>query len=391
MDQPIYLDHNATTPMLLPVVEAMSEAMRAGYANPASQHGAGRRARRVVEDAREQIIRLLGGDTSGRQPDRLIFTSGGTEANNLALFGLAGSPVGAAKRLVTTGIEHPSIAAAADELARRGWQIERLPVDRSGVVDPQSLAPLLEQPSSMVSVMLGNNETGAIQPVGELATLATAAGVPMHTDAVQVVGKLAVDFRTLGVDLLSFTAHKLHGPLGIGALLLRGETPLAPQLFGGFQQAGLRPGTESAPLVVGMLTALECWHAEQAARREHLAKLRDRFEQQITAGCPQVVVVSKDTERLPHTSNLAFVGFDRQALFLALDMEQVACSTGSACASGSSEPSPVLLSMGLPEEQIGGSLRFSFATETTLAEVDEAVRRILLVCKRLEQQNTLRK
>ena len=391
MNEPIYLDNNATTSMSPAVVAAMTDAMQAGYANPSSQHAAGRRARRVLEEARQRIVELLGGDPTGRTPDRLVFTSGGTEANNLALRGVAQSAAGVAKRLVTSPIEHPSVAKMAKQLAREGWQVDYLPVTQAGVVDPSALETLLDQPTSLMSVMLGNNETGALQPISELASQAAAKGIATHTDAVQVVGKLPVDFRELGVSLLSFTAHKFHGPLGIGGLLMRGDTELAPQLLGGFQQAGLRPGTESVPLVVGLRAALEEWHDQQATRAARLTELRDRFEQQILAGWPSTVVVSRDAPRLPHTSNLAFVGLDRQAFFLALDMQNVACSTGSACASGSSEPSPVLLAMGLDPAQIAGSLRFSFAANTTPAEVDEAVCRILLVCKHLQQQNTGRK
>lgn len=389
MQSPIYLDNNATTPMAAEVVDAMAEAMRAGYANPASQHEAGRQARRVLESARERIVELLGGQTGGRQPDRLIFTSGGTEANNLALAGLArmaeehcGGPL----RLLLSPVEHPSIARAADALAVGGWRFDHLEIDPNGVVKPESLEQLLRADTRLVTCMLGNNETGVLQPVTELAAVATSRGAVFHTDAVQAVGKIDVHFRELGASSMSFTAHKLHGPLGIGGLLLRGDTQLAPQLFGGFQQAGLRPGTESVALVVGMLTALELWHAERTDRLERLTSLRDRFEQQVCAEVSYAQVVAAGAERLPHTSNIAFCGLDRQALFLALDMAGLACSTGSACASGSSEPSAVLLAMGCSDEVVRGSLRFSFGAQTTPQEVDEAARRISLSCKHLERQ-----
>jgi cysteine desulfurase len=392
--EPVYLDNNATTPMAPEVVEAMAEAMRAGCANPASQHEAGRTARRVIERARERIVELLGGETAGRTPDRLIFTSGGTEANNLALFGLAGIAeqhhVGP-HQLVVSPIEHPSVSAATDELARQGWQVDRLAVDSSGRILAESLAEVAGENLRIVAAMLGNNETGVLQPVAELAGLAAARGAALHTDAVQAVGKIDVQLGDLGATTLAFTAHKFHGPLGIGGLLVKGDTQLAPQLFGGFQQAGLRPGTESVPLVVGMLTALELWHAERHERHQHLACLRDQFEQQICAELPYAQVVGQGAERLPHTSNIAFVGFDRQALFVALDMACVACSTGSACASGSSEPSPVLMAMGCEEGVIRGSLRFSFGRFSTPQEVAEGARRILLACKNLERAKHLQK
>lgn len=384
MDQPIYLDHNATTPMAPQVVDATAEAMQAGYANPASQHQPGRRARRVIESARERIIELLGGETGGRHTDRLIFTSGGTEANNLAVFGLhspAANPLGG---VITTPIEHPSVAAAAEECARQGARVDRLPVDQQGVVDPAALEPLLRPDTRMVSAMLGNNETGTLQPVAELAAVASQHQIALHTDAVQAVGKIDVHFRSLGATALSFTAHKFHGPLGIGGLLLRGDARLQQRLFGGFQQAALRPGTESVPLVIGMQAALELWHAQRQTRPQQLSTLRDQLEQQICQNLPAAEVVASASPRLPHTSNIAFKGYDRQALFVALDAAGVACSTGSACASGSSEPSAVLLAMGCDERVVRGSLRFSLGIDTTRDEVDQAVRRILLVCKRLQ-------
>jgi cysteine desulfurase len=284
-------------------------------------------------------------------------------------------------------VEHPSIDAAANVLARRGWHVTRLPVDEDGIVArPAELLPLVEPNFRLMTTMLGNNETGVIQPITALAPFAESCRGVFHTDAVQAVGKIDVHFRALGVHSLSFTAHKFHGPLGIGGLLIRGDTEIAPQLFGGFQQAGLRPGTESAPLVIGLRTALELWKSEQAARRERLERLRDRLEHQICSALADAKVVATGAERLPHTSNISFVGLDRQELFVALDMAGVACSTGSACASGSSEPSPVLVAMGAPEAVIRGSLRFSLGAETTTSDIDEASRRILLICNKLERQ-----
>jgi cysteine desulfurase len=392
--EPVYLDNNATTPIAPEVVEAMAKAMRARYANPASQHEAGRTARRVIERARERIVELLGGETTGRTPDRLIFTSGGTEANNLALFGLAAIAEQhhtGPHQLLVSPIEHPSVMTVTDQLALRGWQVDRLGVDSNGRILPESLATVAGENLRIVAAMLGNNETGVLQPIAELAGHAAARGAVLHTDAVQGVGKIDVQFSELGATTLAFTAHKIHGPLGIGGLLVKGDTQLAPQLFGGFQQAGLRPGTESVPLVVGMLTALELWSAERQERYQHLASLRDQFEQQICAELPYATVVGQGAERLPHTSNIAFVGLDRQALFVALDMAGVACSTGSACASGSSEPSPVLMAMGCEEGVTRGSLRFSFGRFSTPQEVADGACRILLACKNLERPKHLQK
>jgi cysteine desulfurase len=311
----------------------------------------------------------------------VIFTSGGTEANNLAIFGLFRD--GNSQHAIISAIEHPSVLGPADELVRRGWQVDRLPVDENGVVRVGELSRLLQQKTAFVSVMLGQNETGVLQPVAEIASLCAQNGVPCHTDAAQVVGKLPVNFRALGVAALTLAAHKFHGPLGIGAIILRGDFELQPQLFGGFQQAGLRPGTESLALVVGMYLALELWHRERDARAARLAQLREAFETEILRGWPNAVVIGRGAARLPHTSNIAFAGLDRQALFMALDQAGVACSTGSACASGSSEPSPAHLAMGLDRSLIASALRFSLGATTSEAEVHQAVERILKCCNDL--------
>jgi cysteine desulfurase len=386
---PIYLDHNATTPVLPEVVEAMRECYTAPYLNPASQHEFGRRARRVLEDARERIGELVGANMAGRDSDRVVFTSGGTEANNLAIRGLIGegrfSGPGSPGHIVISAIEHPSITAVADHLATCGQAVDRIGVDRRGVLRAADLPALLRPETRLVTAMLGNNETGAIQPVAELAAICAAHRLPLHTDAAQVVGKLPVSFRELGVATLSFAAHKFHGPLGIGALIVRYQVELAPQLLGGFQQGGLRPGTESVALVVGMLRALEMWRAESEERIARLANLRDGFERAICTGWPAAIVIGAEAERLLHTSNIAFVGLDRQALFIALDQAGVACSTGSACASGSSEPSPVHSAMGLAPAVCSSALRFSLGATTTPAELDEATRRILKACNDLRQ------
>jgi cysteine desulfurase len=394
----IYLDNNATTPMLPEVLEAMAECAREAFANPASQHGPGREARRRLEAAREQIARLLGAETAGMRADRVVFTSGGTEANNLALLGMMPA---APAHVVVSAIEHPSVIGAAEELNRRGHTVSRLRVLPSGVVDLDHLAELLDRRTgfqpvpddlpearrvgnqsyevapALVSVMLGNNETGVLQPAAEIARLCRAAGALVHTDAVQAAGKIPVDFRALGVDAMTVAAHKFHGPRGIGALVVRPEVPLAPILFGGFQQAGLRPGTESPMLAVGMAQALELAHQAGCERTALLSALRDRFEEQLLAALPDVVINGALAPRLPHTSSMAFPGVDRQALVMALDLAGVACSTGSACASGSSEPSAVLVAMSCPPSVVSSALRFSFGVQNTSFEVDEAARRIV--------------
>jgi cysteine desulfurase len=380
---PIYLDHNSTTPLASAVADAMADVWTTIPGNAASQHQFGRAARHLLEEAREGIAELLGAKTTGIDADRLIFTSGGTEANHLALRGLAGRSA----HLVTSAIEHSSVLATSQQLEREGWQVDRLPANNDGVVQIDRLEDLLSSQTRLVSLMFGNNETGVLQPVAQAADLCRRRGVPLHSDAVQVVGKLPVHFRELGVAALSCTAHKFHGPQGIGALVVRHGVPLEPQMHGGFQQAGLRPGTEPVALAVGMHSALRLWHEERHDRAERMAQARDRFEQQILSGVRASEVVGARSPRLPHTSNIAFVGLDRQALFMALDLAGVACSTGSACASGSSEPSHVLVAMGCCDGVIRGSLRFSLGAFTTAAEVDQAAARIVKACNDLDRRN----
>lgn len=381
----IYLDHNATTPVHPEVVEALARCWLEGFANPSSQHQPGQRARRVVEDAREEIADVFGAKGSGPHADRVIFTGSGTEANNLAVLGIArASRKEGLGHVVVSVIEHASVLEPAEHLLEQGWQVDTLGVTDQGVARVDLLPGLLSRATRLVSVMLGNHETGALQPVAELARTCAEAGVPMHTDAVQVAGKLPIRFRELGVAALSVAAHKFQGPLGIGALLVRDDVPLEPLEFGGHQQWGLRPGTQCVPLVIGMLTALRVWRRDGEAHRCVLATLRDRFEARLRAGFPDLIVNGAGAERLPQTSNVAFPGLDGQQLLLALDSVMgIACSVGSACSSGSSELSPTLLAMRLPKEVVAGSLRFSLGVTTTEAEIDEAVRRILLVVNEL--------
>jgi cysteine desulfurase len=374
--QRIYLDYNATTPLLPEAAEAMARCQSQTPGNPASQHWAGRRARQALEDAREGIAHLLGADLGSNSGHRLVFTSGGTEANNLAIFALAGRHP---RPLVISPIEHPSVAGPAAALARQGWQISYLGVSSAGEVLADALPRSLESSACLVAVMLGNNETGVLQRIEHFADHCGRVGVPLHTDAVQVAGKLPLDFRRLRVSTMTISAHKFHGPVGVGALIVRGDVDLQPMLHGGFQQHGVRPGTEPVALVVGMHAALAAWHRNAADNTHRLTALRNQFERELLAACPELLVNGAAAPRLPQTSNIAFPGMDGQALAMALDLEGVACSTGSACASGSSEPSPTLVAMGLSKELYEGSLRFSFGVATTPSEVSEAVRRIYRV------------
>jgi cysteine desulfurase len=382
----IYLDHNSTTPLLPQVAHAMTEWQASRFGNPASQHQIGRRARQALEDARDEIGRILGADRSSRHSDQVIFTSGGTEANNLALLSLAGAddPQADPGEAIVSSIEHPSVVGPSEYLERHGWTIHRLGVTRAGVVDTGHLDEWLSEKTRFVSVMLANNETGVLQPVEQIARRCRTLGVPVHCDAVQAIGKLPVDFGALGASAMTVAPHKFHGPLGTGALIVRHDVQLAPRLFGGFQQAALRPGTESVALAVGFQAALSAWGQEGAQRTDRMRMLHDRLEAGLAAGYGgQLVVNGSAADRLPQTANLAFLGIDRQALLMALDLAGVACSAGSACASGSSEPSPVLTAMDCSKEILASSLRFSLGATTTLAEIDEAIARILSVCARI--------
>ena len=392
----IYLDHNATSPTWPEVVRAMEMCLLRGFANPASQHSLGRRARRELEESREELGRLLGVRTSGLRPDRVSFTSGGTEDNNLALLGVTGAITpNRPSRIIISTIEHPCVVGAAEELQRRGWQVDRLKVSREGLVNPNELQERIDYaqkntddgawPVRLVSIMMANHETGVLQPIQQLAQVCVKNNVLFHTDAVQAAGKLKIDFQTLGVDAMTLSAHKFNGPSGVGALLLRTGLSLRPLVFGGFQQERLRPGTESLHQAVGMLTALQMWEARRSDLLDQLESLTKRFEKGLRDGDPTLLFNGRGAIRVPQTSNVAFPGVNRQALLLSLDQADICCSTGSACESGSSEPSPVLIAMGLPIDHVNSSLRFSCGPSTKPAEIDTAVSRILKYSNRLRK------
>lgn len=369
----IYLDNNATSLIDLRIASRMHEIICQRLGNPSSQHSHGRTARAIVEDARERLLRSVGAMTRGMRSDQLLFTSGGTESNNLAIFGLSEGRAGA---LLVSSIEHPSILAAAERAAIMGREVIQIPVNREGVIDIESLRQRVanhsREPIALVSIMSANNETGVLQPIDLASKICREQGICLHTDAVQVLGKSELCFESLGVDAMTITSHKLHGPVGVGALVLRHGVPIAPQAFGGFQQLGLRPGTEMAALCDGFAMAAEL--ASSAEERvSAMLPLRDKLEQGIRKVIPDAIVNGCNTQRLPHTTSISFPGVDRQALQLALDMRGIACSTGSACASGSSQPSHVLAAMGLDEAQIKGGIRFSLSCETTSDEIDQVI------------------
>ena len=385
---PIYLDNNATTSLDPRVASVVNELMNERLANPASQHAFGRTARRVLESAREEILELAGARTRGMASDQLLFTSGGTESNNLAIFGLAQQRPGT---IVVSSIEHPSVLAAAQYLEQQGREVLYLPCDPSGV---SQLAPLTERiqnaPDSiaLVSVMLANNETGVLQPIHQITHLCRPHAIPVHCDAVQAIGKIPLSFRELDVDAMTITAHKLHGPVGVGALLLRHSVKISPHHFGGFQQLGLRPGTESPVLAAAFAASVSIALTELSETNARMTRMRQRLEQSLTADLPNATILGIVSQRLPHTTSVAFPGIDRQALQLALDHAGIACSTGSACASGSSQPSHVLQAMGLPSDVIRGAVRFSLSRETTDEEIESAIAIITQVVRRLAPRDS---
>ena len=387
----IYLDYNSTTPIDPAVAAAMSDCHAAGYVNPASQHQPGQRARTELELIRSSIVGQLGGSCTGMDTDTLIFTSGGTESNNLAVTGLALANCDVAKRVILSPVEHPSVLGVRDYLKAHGFEVATIQVDRDGVCKLDALKALLAKPASLVSVQLANHETGVLQPVHEIAKLCRDHGTLIHTDAVQAVGKIPVDFRQLGVDALTLTAHKFHGPRGIGGLLVRHGVSLQPMLFGGFQQMGQRPGTEDVALVTGMKVALDLYRDDPDRIHEHLGSLRNRLRDQLLAEIPDVaadiVINGGSAKKVPQTLNVSLLGVDRQAFLMAADMNGFAISTGSACASGSSEPSPVLMAMQADQATVEGAIRISVGRTTTVAEVDSAAACFIRIFRHLSGKN----
>lgn len=392
----IYLDANATTRLDDDVRDAMIAAYQSADANPASQHRPGQLARRKLENLRTEIAAQMG---AGRN-DRLIFTSGGTESDNLAIIGLAGRLTPNIDKMppevIVSAIEHPAVLGAADFLASQGFIIRRLPVDGNGIVDLDCLRRWVSPATRLVSLMLGNNETGVIQDVAEAVKVCSELSIPVHCDAVQAIGKMPVSFTDLGVDAMTVTAHKIHGPCGIGALIVSNRVDLQPIMFGGTQQLGQRPGTEDLALATGFAKSIQLACDNLQVRSAWIQTCRDQFESLILQDLPDTVIHARSVHRLPHTSNLSFgdgLGgyIDRQALMMAADHEQVAISTGSACASGSSEPSHVLTAMGCPHDVVGGSIRVSFSAQTTELDVTLGARRIINCVLRLRQQKSHRK
>jgi cysteine desulfurase len=368
----IYLDHASTTPVLPEVWEAMRPYAVEHFGNPASAHAAGRKARQALEDARERAAALL-----GASPDEVIFTSGATEANNLALFGLAGSPPG---HILASPIEHPCVTEPLNQLAARGFEVECLPVDQYGTVSVEVFQARVRPDTRLSVLMMVNHETGAPQPSSWYRGLHPT----LHSDAAQAAGKIPIPFHELGLASLSISVHKFGGPKGVGALLVRKGLKLSPQLFGGHQQQGRRPGTENVPLAVGMATALEIATSRMDEALHETYRKQKTFVQRLRETCSPIVMNS-NPEGWPYILNVSFPGCRADLLLMKLDLAGVACSTGSACSSGSLLPSPVLRAMGVPEEVLRSAMRFSFGPQTTDAELEEAARRIAECVRRVRE------
>jgi cysteine desulfurase len=378
MSDRIYLDHNATTPPAAEVVEAMARALRDEFGNPSSIHSYGQRAKAAVDDARTEVARLI-----GAEPADLVFTGSGTEADNLALRGVVDAAPPARARMAVTAVEHEAVIATARALARRGGNVTFVPVDADGVVDPSAFESALGGDLAIVSVMLANNETGVIQPVADLARMARARRVLFHTDAVQAVAKIPVDVAALGIDLLAIAGHKFGGPKGVGALWIRRGTPVSGIMTGGRQERNRRAGTENVPAIVGFGVAAGLARARLAAESPRQALLRDRLEAGVLATIAGTVVNGAGAPRVPNTTNIAFEKVEAESLLIALDLEGIAVSTGSACSSGTLEPSHVLRAMGLPHQRVQSSIRFSVGVTTTDRDIDRVLDVLPLVVCRL--------
>ncbi len=379
-DEIIYLDHAAATPLRREVLETLREAQETLFGNASSIHTAGQQAKRMLEDSREQVAASIGAD-----PVEIVFTSGGTESDNLALRGTARALRRKGDHIITSSIEHHAVLNCCKSLESEGFRLSYIPVDPSGVLNVQSLLRELRPETILISVMLANNETGTLQPVSEIGKIARERGIVIHTDAVQAVGKIPVDVNDLGVDLLSLSAHKVYGPKGVGALYIRKGTPIEPILFGGHHERGMRPGTENVPGIAAFAAALRLATEELEETRCRLRKLRDRLWTGISERIDLVRRNGSPERTLPNILNVSFDGIEGESLLLNLDLLGIAVSTGSACTSGSTEPSHVLLAMGIPPRTAEGGIRFSLGRDNTESQIDKVLEVLPEVVNRLRQ------
>lgn len=383
-DRLIYLDHAATTPTRPEVVDAMVPFFTEHFGNASSIYRLGRENRKAVDAARADIAKTL-----GAEPAEIFFTGSGSEADNWAIKGAAAAKAGKGKHLITSSIEHPAVLEVFEYLAKNGYEVTYLPVDAEGLVAPQSLRAAMRPDTTLVSIMTANNEIGTIQPIAALSTIAREGGALFHTDAVQAAGNIPVNVRDMGVDLLTVSAHKFYGPKGIGALYVRKGVRIDPLLHGGHQERGKRAGTENVPGIIGMAKAIVLASEELDAHARHISTLRDMAMTAILARVPHIKLNGHPTQRLPGNLNLSFRFIEGESLLLMLDMKGIAASSGSACTSGSLDPSHVLLAIGLPHEIAHGSLRLSFGTMNTEEDVRVLVDNLVVIVERLRQMSPL--
>jgi cysteine desulfurase len=375
---PVYLDHAATTPVAPEVVQAMLPFFDRAFGNPSAIYALGQEAREAVERAREQVAQLVNADA-----DEVYFTSGGTESDNWAVKGVARAWGERRNHLITTPIEHHAVLEACKALQELGWQVTFVPVDRTGMVDPDEVRRAITARTALISIMHANNEVGTVQPIAEIGAIAREHGIPFHTDAVQTVGRIPVDMQALHVDLLSISAHKLYGPKGVGALVVRRGTPLRPLLDGGGQERGRRGGTYNVPSIVGFGAAAERAMRCGAEEMQRVRVLRDRLIAGIMERVPDAVLTGHPTHRLPNNAHLAFAGVEGESLVLSLDAVGIYCSAGAACSSGDMEPSHVLVAMGIEPHLIEGSVRLTLGKDNTEQQIDYTVEQLERAVKKL--------
>lgn len=382
----IYLDHAATTPLCDEAFEAMKPYFSDVFGNANSQHAYGRDAAKAVADARAAIA-----DCIGAKPNEIYFTSGGTEADNWAVKGAAMSSAAKGRHIITSSVEHPAIYASCKQLEKLGFEVTYLPVDGEGFVSPAELEKAVRPDTVLVSVMFANNEVGTVQPVAELAAVAHAHGALFHTDAVQAAGAIAIDVKSIGADLLSFSGHKFYGPKGIGALYVRNGVRIEPFMTGGEQERTKRGGTTNVPAIVGMAAALVRACANMTEDNAYVAALRDRFVKRVSEEIPDVLFNgAKDmSRRLPNNANFSFRYIEGESVLFSLDLDGICASSGSACSSGSLEPSRTLLAMGIPAGTAHGSIRFTFGKCNAPEDADYAADRLLEIVKRLRAMSPL--
>jgi cysteine desulfurase len=365
----IYLDHSATTPLDPEVLDAMLPYFRDNFGNASSVYGLGQSARQAIDQARDEVAAYF-----GVQAREVVFTSGGTEGDNFAWRGIAVRNADRGRHLITSTVEHDAVLRSAEALEAEGFEVTRLPVDRQGLVDPDDLRRALRPDTTLVSLMHANNEIGTIEPIEELVAVTRAhSDAYFHTDAVQSTGKIPTDFNTLGVDLLAMSAHKLHGPKGSGCLLIRSGARIQPQILGGGHERNRRAGTENVAGIVGLAKALAIARRDFDRNAAHLRRLRDRLIDGVLDRIPGSRLTGHPTKRLPHHASFLFDGVEGESLLLQLDMQGVAASSGSACTSGSVEPSHVILALGYPRERAAGSLRLSVGKGTSDDEVEAVI------------------